>query len=48
MTILLIIVLLAVIWPMIPAGNYPAAPGWLGVVVAVLVIILLLKALGLF
>lgn len=44
--VLLIVVLLAVLWGAVPAGNYPAAPSWLGLVVAVLVIFLLLKVLG--
>lgn len=48
MTVLLIMVLLLAVWPMLPAGGYPAAPNWIGAVVAVLVIVLLLKVLGIF
>lgn len=46
--VLIIILLLLVVWPMLPAGNYPAAPNWIGAVAAVLIIVLLLKVLGLF
>lgn len=46
LAVLLIVVLIAVLWGALPSGNYPAAPSWLGFVVALLVIVLLLKVLG--
>lgn len=46
LAVLLIVVLIAVLWGALPAGNYPAAPSWLGLVVVVLVVFLLLNALG--
>lgn len=44
-----LLAILLVIWGALPAGgSFPAAPGWLSLVLVVLLIVVLLKALGLF